>query len=404
MFTADAPLREATRTAHLTPAHEETVKATLPVVGAHIGEIAHTFYKGMFSAHPELLRDTFNRGNQRSGEQQKALAASVATFATMLVTPDGPDPVAMLSRIAHKHVSLGIAPEQYEIVHHHLFAAIAEVLGDAVTPEVAEAWDEVYQLMADVLITAERDLYATAGVEPGDVFVDAVLAARRDLTDVVTEFTFEVSDAPGAFAATKPGQYTSLGVRMVDGARQLRQYSLVNWDDRGFTVAVQRDGEVSSVLLDATAVGDRVDATLPAGDLVLADDDTTPVVLVSSGIGSTPMTGMLAALVTGAGARDVTVIHADVSAESYAQRAVTGGLCEALVSQGSTVRRHSSWTGAGERVTLVDLEIPAGAHWYLCGGNGFLQDIRDQLAAAPDLAPVEVHYEMFSPNDWLLGE
>lgn len=402
MFTTTEPLRTATRAAHLTPAHEETVKATLPVIGAHIEEIARAFYTGMFSAHPELLRDTFNRGNQRSGGQQKALAASVATFATMLVNPDGPDPVVMLSRIAHKHASLGITPGQYEVVHHHLFAAIAEILGEAVTPEVAEAWDEVYWLMAKVLIDAEKDLYAAAGVEAGDVFRDAVLVARRDLTDAVTEFTFEVPDAPGAFAATKPGQYTSLGVTMGDGARQLRQYSLVNWDDRGFTVAVEREGEVSRALVDTTAVGDRVDATLPAGDLVLGDDDTIPVVLVSSGIGSTPMTGILAALVAGAGARDVTVIHSDVSEETYAQREVTTGLLDALASQGSTVRRHRSYTAAGERVTLAALDIPAGAEWYLCGGSSFLQDIRAQLAASR-LEPAAVHYELFSPNDWLLG-
>src|SRR5699024_1018777 len=114
---------------------EETVKATLPAVGENIETIAHTFYGMMFTAHPELLRDTFNRGNQKSGEQQKALAASVATFATMLVNPDAPDPVELLNRIAHKHVSLGITEDQYQIVHDHLLAALAEVLGEAVTED-----------------------------------------------------------------------------------------------------------------------------------------------------------------------------------------------------------------------------------------------------------------------------
>jgi nitric oxide dioxygenase len=50
----------------------------------------------------------------------------------------------MLTRIAHKHASLGVAPEQYAVVREHLFTAIADVLGEAVTPEVAAAWDEVY--------------------------------------------------------------------------------------------------------------------------------------------------------------------------------------------------------------------------------------------------------------------
>ncbi len=114
------------------------------------------------------------------------------------------------------------------------------------------------------------------------------------------------------------------------------------------------------------------------------------------------MVGMLSALVAGAGARDITVIHSDVSEESYAQREVTKGLLDALDTQGSTVRRHRSYTGAGERVHLDDLDIPAGADWYLCGGNGFLQDIRAQIEASA-LEPAGVHFELFSPNDWLLG-
>ena len=129
----------------LTDEHAETVRATLPLVGSKIAEIAPNFYQRMFSAHPDLLRDTFNRGNQAQGAQQKALAASVATFATLLVNPDGPSPDELLSRIGHKHVSLGITEDQYQVVHDNLFAAIVDVLGaDVVTADVAEAWDEVY--------------------------------------------------------------------------------------------------------------------------------------------------------------------------------------------------------------------------------------------------------------------
>ncbi|MGP5621049.1 globin domain-containing protein [Candidatus Corynebacterium faecigallinarum] len=408
MFTTESTLPGAARRAHLTPEHEETIKATLPVVGANIGTIAKNFYARMFTAHPELLRDTFNRGNQASGEQQKALAASVATFATMLVDPNGPDPVEMLSRIAHKHVSLGITADQYDIVHTHLFAAIGEVLGDAVTPEVAAAWDEVYWLMAKVLIGEEDHLYATASVTPGDVFRDAYLVSSTVLTagDAgVTEFTFEVPGDRGAYTATRPGQYTSLGVTLADGARQLRQYSLVDWDDDGFTIAVQRDGEVSSYLLDTLKVGERVDATLPAGDLVLVEDGS-PVVLVSSGIGSTPMTGMLSTLVA-LGGTDVTVIHADDNEASYAQRSVTDGYVHALRDAGTPVRNVVRYRDKGEGVDLVAIAeesgIPYGANWYLCGGNNFLQDIRGQLAEhAGVLQPAALHFELFSPNDWLV--
>lgn len=154
MFVTTEP---TSRNRHLKPENEEIIKATLPAVGENIGTIATTFYRTMFGKHPELLANTFNRGNQKSGEQQKALAASVATFASMLVNPDAPDPVDLLKRIGHKHVSLGITEDQYQVVYENLFAAIVEVLGaDVVTAEVAAAWSEVYWIMADVLITSRR--------------------------------------------------------------------------------------------------------------------------------------------------------------------------------------------------------------------------------------------------------
>ena len=99
----------------LSDEHAAVVRETLPVIGAHIDEITPVFYRTMFADNPELLRDTFNRGNQKLGAQQRALAASIATFATLLV--DGRSPVDMLSRIGHKHASLGITPDQYQVVH-----------------------------------------------------------------------------------------------------------------------------------------------------------------------------------------------------------------------------------------------------------------------------------------------
>jgi len=113
------------------------IQATLPVVGAHIKDIAQCFYRHLFTTHLELLDGTFNRGNQTDGSQQLALAGSVAAFATALVNTPDHLPENLLARIAQKHASLGIQPEQYHIVHDNLMSAIAEVLGEAVTPDIA---------------------------------------------------------------------------------------------------------------------------------------------------------------------------------------------------------------------------------------------------------------------------
>src|SRR6478735_12102212 len=165
-----------------------TVRATLPAVGAAIGDIADLFYRKLFDAHPELLRDLFNRGNQASGAQRQALAGSIAAFASHLVEHPDTRPDVMLGRIAHKHASLGVTAAQYDVVHTHLFAAVAEVLGDAVTPEVAAAWDEVYWLMANALIAIEDRLYAQQGVVAGDVWREWTVLSRTEDTPAVATF------------------------------------------------------------------------------------------------------------------------------------------------------------------------------------------------------------------------
>lgn len=62
----------------------ETVKATLPVIGAAISQITPIFYKRMFAAHPDLERDLFNRGNQAEGDQQRALAGATGRWRQIL--------------------------------------------------------------------------------------------------------------------------------------------------------------------------------------------------------------------------------------------------------------------------------------------------------------------------------
>lgn len=378
---------------HLSDAHAETVKATLGPVGENIQTIANTFYSKMFAAHPELISDLFNRGNQKQQAQQKALAASVVKFASHLVDDSAPDPVIMLNRIAHKHVSLGVTEAQYKIVYENLMAAIAEVLGDAVTPEVAEAWSAVYWLMADVLIKAEKDLYASDGVTDGDVFRRGKVVEKTELSSAVTAFTVE-----GEFTQPRPGQYTSIGVKLDDGARQLRQYSIIEGDASRYRIAVQKDGEVSSFLQERIDVGDTVDVTLAAGDLVLQPGER-PVVLISSGIGSTPLTGILRHLEQNADPRRVTYVHSDDSEESWAQAQETRELVEKL-GDGAL---KTYFRGDAERVDVGELDL-AGADVYLCGGTGFLQALRDDLAQLPaEKAPANVYYELFSPNDWLVA-
>ena len=76
-------------TSLLSPESAAVIRATAGVVAEHAEQITARFYPRMFGAHPELLR-VFNKGNQATGEQSRALAASVVAYAVHLIDPDAP--------------------------------------------------------------------------------------------------------------------------------------------------------------------------------------------------------------------------------------------------------------------------------------------------------------------------
>ncbi|OKK09007.1 globin domain-containing protein [Streptomyces sp. CB02400] len=387
------------------------LRATLPAVAGALDEITTRFYGSMFRDRPELLDGLFNRGNQASGAQRRALAGSIAGFAQALLADPDTRPDALLSRIAHKHVAVGITDDQYTIVHKYLFGAIAEVLGDAVTPEVAAAWDEVYWLMAGALIAQEARLYHDAGVEPGDIWRPWTVVERHEETDDVVSFLLRPADGEPAPPA-RAGQYVSVKLLMPDGVHQLRQYSLSSdpGDDLR-RITVKRvagadgapDGEVSDLLHERTGTGDELMLSVPAGDVAL-DEADTPLVLVSAGIGCTPMLGMLARLAATGSTRRVLVLHADGSPVEHALRAETREIVNALLDAEAVFwYERPGPEELDARDGLMDLagiDVPVDATVYLCGPLPFMRAVRGGLLDA-GVPARSIHYEVFGPDLWL---
>ncbi|CAL9668417.1 globin domain-containing protein [Streptomyces sp. enrichment culture] len=389
------------------------VRATLPAVAGALDEITSRFYRTMFHDRPELLDGLFNRGNQASGAQRRALAGSIAAFAGALLDHPDTRPDALLERIAHKHVSVGVTDDQYTIVHKYLFAAITDVLGDAVTAEVAAAWDEVYWLMAGALIGQEARLYHEAGLRPGVIWRQWKVVERRTEAPDVVSFVIRPADGAPAPRA-RAGQYVGVRLLMADGMHQVRQYSLSSAPGGELRrITVKRvagtdgapDGEVSNLLFDDVCRGDELTLSSPAGDVVLDDTDgTAPLVLVSAGIGCTPLTGMLAHLAAEESARPVLVPHADRSPAEHALRAETRELVERLPDARAVFwyERPGPEEPAARSglMDLTGLELPAGAAVFLCGTLPFMRGVRTQLLAA-GVPARRIRYEVFGPDLWL---
>ncbi|MDY6811495.1 MAG: FAD-binding oxidoreductase [Actinomycetota bacterium] len=386
----------------LSDTQRRTLAATLPAVQAALGEITTRFYQGLFTAHPELRDNLFNRTHQETGEQPQALAGSVAAFARLQLEPDIRRQRFILDRIAHKHASLGVTRDQYAVVHEHLFAAIVAVLGDAVTPEVADAWDQLYWDMADLLIATEHGLYENAGVAPGQVWRDVRVIERTQVSpDTIALELASSGDQP--LPEFTPGQYISVQVALADGARQIRQYSLTGAPNApAWRISVKLAGEVSGHLHAEVFEGDSLRVSTPFGDLVLPDGDA-PMVLASAGIGCTPVIGLLEAMSDARDPRPVTVLHADRSRDRQPHRGRLAALVDSLPdarlvqwyeNASPHVLSDSVRTG---QMSLQDLSVDRSAHVMLCGPGGFLSAMREEFLSH-GIDENRLHYETFGPE------
>ena len=379
------------------------IEATLPIIAERINDITPDFYRRMFAARPDLMDGMFSRSSQLEGTQPRALAGSIAVFASYIVEHPDSYPDEVLSRVAHKHASLGLKEEEYPTVYKYLFEAIAANLGDLATPEIVDAWTEVYWLMGNALIKLEKGLYAS---QANDVmFAPFKLVERKETGENVVVLTFEPADET-PMTESKGGQYISIIVPARDGLRQARQYTLLPSEKNQRRIGVKLDpnGEMTSILHELE-VGAVVEISNPYGDLTLEGfgDPEAPLYLFSAGIGTTPMLSFLSELVEKGSQRPVTVVHADRSLDTWPLREE---LTE-LVNKLPNARLISFIEGEGGdfagRVDVSKLDVPSDANVYLCGPLPFMQGVRSALVEA-GVPGKNINYEIFGPDQWMLHD
>ena len=227
----------------------------------------------------------------------------------------------------------------------------------------------------------------------------------------VTSFHFEPveSDPLEPFVA---GQHLPIEVQLPEtGATLARTYSLSSapQDVGSYRISVKREDEglVSRFLHDELEEGDTVIARRPSGDFVIGCD-TCPVLLLSAGIGVTPMLSMLHALSTERPARKVWFVHTARDAQHAALLGEARALADTMTKAHflSHVSKHSEGEalpaihdaiGTIDAGVIAALELPEDTHVFLCGPPPFIKAMRDTLEAG-GIAQDQIHYEDFGPT------
>ena len=276
-------------------------------------------------------------------------------------------------------------------------------------PAMSPGWRDSFQdLVAETGAPPSTD-DKTAGAAWNGFRPLLVTNATRE-TELVTSITLGSPDRI-PLPAARAGQYITLRMAGAADPPPIRNYSLSRPGDSGsYRISVEEEphGVASTYINRHLRLGDTIDVAAPRGDFVLRPG-AGPVVLLSAGIGVTPVLAMLHQLVAEHSQREVWWIHTSRRPEDHPLAAEADGLIHLLPhaharifytveaprgSQGDDVS-----LGRLTQQRLSDLGLPSDeATAYLCGPTGFMDDMREALGSL-GLAPADIRVEMFGSQD-----
>lgn len=384
----------------------DLIKATVPLLQQQGEAITRHFYKTMLTEHPEL-KAFFNEANQVEGTQARALAGAVLAYAAHIDRLEAIGPA--LPRIIQKHAALGVRPEHYPIVGECLLRAIRAVLGEVADDAIMAAWAQAYDALADMLIAAEEQVYATNAAQAGGWRGTRPLRVVRKVreSEAITSFHFQAADGQ-PLMRFQPGQYLTL-VLDIDGQETRRHYSLSDSPDREwYRISVKREpgGRVSNWLHDRLEEGMTIQAQAPGGNFVLDAQSRRPLVLVTGGVGITPAMSMLESVA--ASGRPIRFIHAALHGGVHAFR----DRVDELATRHDNVKplyvydqpRADCPPHQPGRVTqeLLARELPADrdVDLYFLGPKPFMRSVY-RSAQALGVPAAQVRFEFFGPLEAL---
>ncbi len=264
------------------------------------------------------------------------------------------------------------------------------------------------QSFRELLITDGAGSVAAPATQAGPAWAGfRPLNVTKVVRETTTVSSVHLAATDGArLPAAQAGQYLTLRILGAGQPAPVRAYSLSSAPDAGmYRISVKHEphGTASRYLTTSLCPGAILEAAAPRGDFVL-DARTGPVLLISAGIGLTPVLSMLHELAAARSKRDVWWIHGargpgehPLAAETHALLATLPDAHEHVFYSAATpFERHRAHAAAG-RLTkdkLVGLAVPATSTAYVCGPASFMADMQHALTAV-GVDSTRIHTELF---------
>jgi ferredoxin-NADP reductase/MOSC domain-containing protein YiiM/ferredoxin len=238
-----------------------------------------------------------------------------------------------------------------------------------------------------------------------------VAEVKRETHEVVSVVFADIEGSP--LPPALPGQF--LALRCLPDKNSppvVRSYSISGASDSGtYRISVKRGtGSGNQHLVDAAQVGDKIEISAPRGEFILRAGGR-PVVLLSAGIGVTPVLSMLHALASGSAksSREVWWVYAarNAAEQVFAQEArqllaaIPGSHSAIAYSKPDPADRPGTdfdVRGHWDLASLKKLAIPVEADFYVCGPSAFLRDMNSDLISL-GVPQAAIHHEVFGPED-----
>ena len=399
-------------TRELTEATKAIVRATVPAIAAHGTDITAAMYVRLFEN--DEVKSLFNQSNQgEGGRQTKALAQAILAYAQNI---DNLSALAgAVERIAQKHVGLHIQQHHYGHVATALLAAIKDVLGEVATDEIVTAWGDAFWFLADILISREKQVYGelSSAVGGWTGWRRFRVIEKRKESEIITSFILKPEDG-GPVVLHKPGQYLTFKLEVPGSGEHRRNYSISSAPNgETYRISVKREmqGLISNHLHREVSEGSILHVAPPTGDFFLKESTLRPVILLSGGVGLTPMISMLESIYFTDKSANVYFVHGTQDGKAHAlgehvRKLVLGsaGMRSAVFyrTPHEADRKGVDYDHDGHvTIEWLSSNTPLEeADIYLCGPKPFLATFVNGLAKA-GISSDRVHYEFFGPADEL---